>query len=817
MYNNIKGLLVVLLVFLGSINFISNAQQFNVNQVDFKSIKVDNLSDAQIKQLLERAKSTNMSFQQLEAEAMSRGLPYSEAVKLRARVAEIEKGARVSDNSSVENERLFQKSEFLGTKKEIPELIDEKQTLRVYGHEFFNRTNLSFEPNINVPTPQKYVLGSGDQIIIEVWGASQQRYAVTISPDGFVSIPNLGVVLLNGLTIEKASQLIVSRLSTIYSGLRGPNPNTFANVSLGQIRSISVTIIGDIYQPGNYTLPALASAFNAIFLAGGPNEIGSFRNIRLIRNGDVVAELDLYEFFAKGQNVANVRLQDDDIIFVPTYNNHVIFDGEVKRPAIYELKNSETLSDLVSISGGFSAKGYSQRLKIFRKTTSQQKILDVEESLFSSFLMQNGDSIQVERVLDRFENLVTIQGAVFREGEYAYRDGLTLTKLIELADGLREDAFMSRASIYREMENLKVEVIPVDLNLFLSGNSEDILLKSNDLVFINSIFELEDTYTIQIFGEVADPKVYKYSENITLGELVRIAGGLKSSASLARVEVARRIQNPKALKSSAQTADVFTFPLDKQLNLTDEGASFVLNPFDMVFVRKSPDYVPQVSVKVEGQVNFPGEYVITKRNERISDLINRAGGFTTEAYIPGATLLRKVDQSKSHVLKKLASLQTKDTEIDIDEAIESKEQYIGINLKRIVSNPYGSDDLILNEGDILRIPKEYQTVRLSGALLHPVTTRYKANAGVRSYISQAGGFAENARKKKVYVVYANGSVDRTRSFMFIKSYPNVEPGAEIIVPQKPEKEGRTLQESLAIGSMASSIALIIVTILNQVK
>lgn len=792
-----------------------SAQQLPQGMPDFSTIKVDELSDNQIEQLIRRAEQEGRSLQELEAEAINRGMPYNEVLKLRARINEIQRKREQRDTMMAEQERSLQDRDRLSERRPDTLLLDTLDKLKVFGQEFFNRENLSFEPSLNIPTPTDYILAAGDQLQIDVWGASQQSYEVTITPDGFIRISNLGNINVSGMSVEKASELIINRLSTIYSGLRGPNPNTFASVSLGNIRSIKVSITGEAYLPGTYTLPALSTVFNALYLAGGPNTRGSFREIRLMRKGETFATIDLYDFLAKGQTASNIRLRDEDVIFIPTYHNRITFHGEVKRPAIYELREQETLADLVNITGGFSENAYTQRLKIFRKTTTQQKILDVDESLYASFLMQSGDSIFVEPILKRFENRITLQGAVFREGKFAHREGMTLSQLIELADGLREDAFTPRASIYRHQENLRVEVIAVDLQKVLDGQAEDPLLQKEDLVHISTIFELEEALTLQIFGEVQAEGRFPYSQNMTLGELIRQAEGLKESASLARVEVARRIPNRDAQRPGTQIAEVFNFPLDADLSLEDEAASFVLHPFDIVFVRRSPGYETQRIARVQGEVIFPGRYAIASKNEHISDLVKRAGGFTDEAYLPGATLLRRIDKADEERRRQLEMLATTEFEIITETTETGNQHYIGIDLQRIMSNPRSRHDLIVMDGDILRIPQQLQTVRMSGAVLHPTSARYQARTGVRSYVAQAGGFAENARPGKVYVLYPNGSVDRTRSFMGIRSYPSVEPGAEIIVPQKPDRPPRTLQETIAIGSAISSLALVIVTLINQ--
>lgn len=816
MSNNILNYNILTLVFalmLSCFILPVHSQQPDLSQIDFRTIKVDDLEDSQIRQLMNRAESEGMTLQDIEAEAISRGMPYSEIEKLRERVANLEETDE--DVAEGDQRRRVVAEDTLLSIRIFDELFEPEEDIQVFGYELFQRENLSFEPSLNIPTPTNYQLGPGDELIIEVWGASQQTYQQRITPEGQININNLGLIRVSGLTVEKASELIINRLSTIYSGLKGSQPNTFAQISLANVRSIKVTISGDAFMPGTYTLPAFATAFNALYLAGGPSEKGSFRNIRLIRQGETIANIDLYDFLLKGEISLNRRLQDEDLIFIGSTQQQVTIEGEIRRPAIYELTNNETLENLIEYSGGFSPQAYHKRLQVDRKTDSQRKLLNVESDLFSSFMMQNGDQITVNEILERYENRVTIEGAVFREGEYGLNEGMTLNELILKAEGLREDAFLDRASIYRLQDNLELQVIDVDLEEVTDGTSPEILLQREDLIVISSVLDLQVDRTIGIMGEVQEPGTFPYARNITLGEVIRKAGGLNDAASLSRVEVARRIVNRESVNHGNLISEVFTFPLDYNLSLEDEASSFPLEPFDIVFVRRSPGYQSQVLTEVQGEVNFPGNYAITNKTERISDLLIRAGGLTDNAYIPGATLIRQVESSQRERLERLSFLDTANMQLDMEELIETQEQSIGINLEVIMENPRGIHDLILEEGDILRIPQELQTVRLNGALLYPVTTRYQRRTGVRSYVSQAGGFANNASKSNVFVIYANGSVDRTRNYVFFRKYPSVEPGAEIVVPEKPPREGRSIQESISIGSALTSMALVLVTLINR--
>ncbi|MCA1747286.1 MAG: SLBB domain-containing protein, partial [Bacteroidales bacterium] len=473
------------------------------------------------------------------------------------------------------------------------------------------------------------------------------------------------------------------------------------------------------------------------------------------------------------------------------------------------------LADLIDFAGGFTASAYTRRLQVDRKTDSERKMLNVEKELYSSFLMRPGDQLKVGEILEKYENRVTISGAVYREGDFALTDGMTVKSLIAQAEGLREDAFMNRAALYRLKDNMELEVVDLNLTNVLNGTAPNIALQREDLLMISSLLELQQERTVRIMGEVQEPGSFPWAQNLSLGEVIRKADGLTDAASLAQVEVARRVSDRTALQSGASTSEVFSFPLDQNLELTDEAAAFLLQPFDMIFVRRSPGYQTQQLVQVRGEVVFPGSYAISRKNERISDLVKRAGGINSEAYLPGATLIRKVDKNMADRVQRLQALEGSQVEIVTDSLEDDNQQYIGIELAKILSNPGTANDLLLMEGDILEIPQQLQTVSMSGAVLHPTSAIYEQGTGVRGYVSRAGGFSDNALKGKVYVIHPNGSVDRTRHFLFVRSYPNIEPGSEIIVPQKPDRQPRTLQESIAISSAITSLALVIVTIINQ--
>lgn len=805
--------LLFFIIFLVNISHLQAQNLNNINSADLTSINVDELTNAQIQEFVDRASSSGMTMGQLEAAALAKGMSNSEVMKLRRRIDALETETstiNIPDNSSLRSlddinlsvrEDIFQTST-----PEKPE---------IYGRHLFNQKNLTFAPSVNIPTPKNYQLGPGDKILIEIYGASQESYQLIVSPEGRVKISNLAPIQLNGLSIEAATVLLKKRLYGIYSGMKGNNPNTFAQISLGDLRSITINIVGEVELPGTYTLSSLSTVFNALYLAGGPNEKGSFRKINVIRDNTVFRTIDLYDFLLGGISENNVRLQDQDIVFVSEYQSRITIDGEVKRPAIYETVENESLDNLLSFAGGFAEEAFRQKLTITRNTPTQKKILDVNQAEYEHSLLQNGDYVYVGKLLDRYENRISINGAVYREGEYELTEGLSLLGLIKNAEGLREDAYLPLASVYRLQENLKIKIIPIDLGSLINGNAEDILLQREDVVNISSVFDLEEVYNVRISGEIQQPGQFLYYDNMTVAELIRLAGGLKESASHARLEIARRIKDNIAEESKPQIAEVFSFHLSEDLSISNNGNSFKLEPYDIIFVRRSPGYETQQIVSIEGEVAFPGDYSRINKNERISDLIARAGGLSPEAYPKGATLYRRIEmdeQVRQRILEQLEKGSEDTLQLNTEGLL--KEQAIGIDLPAILANPGSEYDLLLKDGDRLKIPIELQTVRLTGALLYPVTVKYDKGMRLSGYVSKAGGYTDNARKNKTYVLYANGSVDRTKSLMWIKNYPAIEPGAEIIVPLKAEKEKISPQAAISMSSAIASMALVLVTLIR---
>jgi protein involved in polysaccharide export with SLBB domain len=802
---------VLLAGFLLIIGIAGSAQVTDVMNQDLSQIKIEELTDDQILQIRQRAEESGLTESQMKALMISRGFPPNEINKLEQRLKQIDSGLsteQIKDRSRQQDTTL--------TPEAMEPIIEFEPgpESRIFGYDLFRNRNLTFEPSLNIPTPHDYQVGPGDQLIIDIWGASQQNYQLQVTPEGNIHIEDLGPIQVSGLTMDQASDRIISRLKTMYAGLSGPNRNTYAQITLGNTRSINVHLLGEVNVPGTYTLSSFATVFNALYASGGPTINGSFRNVELIRNNAVVAVLDIYDFLMYGKQDNNIRLEDQDVIKVNPYVSRVDLTGEVKRPGLYELTRDENMDDALLYSGGFSDKAYQKTLTVYRNTDTEREILNVNKEDFGTFSMQDGDSIPVAPILKRFENRITINGAVYRPGEYSLSDGLTLNELISRAEGLREDAFLNRALIYRTREDLSLEIIPVNLRAIINNETSFTLVKE-DVVSVASIFDLREDYFVEINGEINHEGIFPYMENTSLEDIIVMAGGLKESASLAKVEVARRIKSGDVESISGKISEIFYFNIDKELHISPDASIFTLQPFDQVFIRKSPGYEEARSLRVEGEVLYPGTYVLSSKSERISDLIGRAGGFTQEAYLEGAQLIRKVEinqERRQEIIENLMSESSDSLQFNIE---ESNEQAIGIDLTQIMRNPGSEFDLLLQENDRLIIPKELQTVRLSGALLFPITVRYDKNYNFNKYIAMSGGFADNAKRNKTYVIYANGSVDKTKRFIFIKNYPDVAPGAEIVVPQKQPKERMTTGEIIGITSALSSMALVIVTIINS--
>ncbi len=825
MINRIKYLLFVsLLLFFGEImgQTIPNLQNINV----------DDLTSEQIQRFVEQVETSGYSIDQLEVLARARGMSSLQISKLRRRIAEMQEGD-IDEEAGVKRYRTMPGD--LSTREQIDldrqssfdpfsiiyllDSVSVTDELEIFGLSFFENENFTFEPSLNVATPKNYQVGPGDQIIIDVWGASEQSYVLDVSPEGSITVPNIGPIYLNGLTIERAESRIKQRLKSIYSTLE---QNTFAQVNLGQIRSIKVNVVGDVKYPGTYTLSSFASAFNALYVAGGPTETGSLREIKIFRGGQEVTTLDAYDFLIYGKG-DNIMLQDQDVILVKPYINRITVDGEIKRPAFYETVEGESLQKVIEFSGGFTENAFKKNISLRRNLQNTRTVKTIGFDSLDLFAIQSGDHINIGRITQQFTGRVRVEGAVNFPGEFEIKAGSMLSDAIQFADGFRGDAFMKRAVILREEDDFNLTTISFIPTEVIDG-TYDVPLQAEDLIKVKSLFDLIENYFITVEGEVQVPGNFPYSEGMTVEDIIYLAGGFKESAATSFVEVARRIKNNN---DESIVSEIFNFPISEDLSVGPSSSTFVLQPFDLVVVRKSPIYEEQSVVEIEGEVKFPGKYVLTKRDEKISDLLKRAGGLTDFAYADGATLIRRteffVDSNDKGETEQSARLRReelleqfqRDTAIDVTSQTLKRQESIGIELTKILESPGSKFDLILKEGDILSISRELQTVRIRGEVLYPATVRYDNTYGFREFISNAGGFTDEAKKRRAYVIYANGNARRTRSLLGIKIYPAVAPGAEVIVPSKPERQPMPPQAWIALASSTATLALVIQQIITR--
>ena len=779
--------------------------------MDISNIRADQLSESQIHQLDERIRAEGMSLAEFERLAIQRGGSPSEVRAVRQRIQEYRAGRDERVTLETGQTRTVERA---GEPQFVPIEVDRPtpDSLKVFGMDLFGQVSRTFEPSFNIPTPVDYTLGPGDELVIDVWGAAETNYRLTINAEGNVRIDNIGPIHLNGLTIEEAETRILNRLSNIYSGLRPNNPqeaNTFANVSLGNVRSIKVTVMGEVRQPATYTVTSLSTVFNALYSAGGPTRDGSFRSIQVIRGQDVVATLDVYDFLIYGDQTDNIRLRDQDIIKVNPIINRVHVWGETKRKGFFELKDGETLAHLIDYTGGFTEEAYTKRLVLHRNTPTQRSVSDVLYPEGEDLEIRNGDRLRVGQILERYENRVSIDGAVYRPGDYELTPDMTLYELIQKADGPTQDAFMSRGIIYRLKDDLSLETQSFDVrNLIMNRDEHDITLRRDDQVRISSIFDMREDYTINVSGAVNDAGEFEFAENMTVEDAIFQAGGFRESAAEYRVEIARRVTGENQEYRVDRIAETFRFSVDEDLQFSTDDREFRLKPFDQVFVRPKPNYQPQQAVRIEGEVQFPGTYVLESRNARLSDLIEWAGGLSDYAFPEGASLERQIADTQLEDVELLDTL--------ITETVDGTTQ-VGIQLSDVIRNESSPANLILEPGDVINVPKELQTVRIEGEVLHSVSVRYDGRRSFQSYIDAAGGVTDNAQRRRAYIVYANGEVDRTKRFLFFRSNPDVRPGATIYVPPEPERRELTTQERVSIASSIASTAILIATLVDRLS
>lgn len=685
---------------------------------------------------------------------------------------------------------------------------EDKNKRKVFGRDIFNNKDLTFEPSMNIATPQNYRLGPGDAVYIDIYGASQKTIESTVTPDGTVVIEGFGPVSVSGLTVAQANGRLRATLGARYSSSR-------INLTVGQTKTIMVNVMGNVNAPGSYTLSAFATVFHALYMAGGINEIGTLRNIKVYRGGRQITAVDIYDYILNGRLTGNIRLAEGDVIIVGEYDCLVNITGKVKRPMYYEMKRSESVGTVLKYAGGFTGDAYKKSVRLVRKAGTQYSVYNVGEFELNTFKLEDEDSLSVDSVLPRFQNMVEVKGAVFRPGMYQVGGEISSVKqLIEHAEGVTEDAFTPHAVMHRMKADRTLEVLAVDLQGILNGSVADIPLRNEDVLYVPSKKELEEEKTITIHGEVMYPGIYKYADNETIEDFVLQAGGLKDAASMKKIDVSRRIINPNATTATDTIARTFTFSL-KDGFIIDGEQGFTLQPFDEVYVRTSPGYVEQSNIKVEGEILYPGEYTLSQKDQRLSDIISQAGGFTKWAYIKGARLERTItpdERLRMQTVQKMLSVQNADGDtINVTQLDFGSTYYFAIDMEEAIKNPGSSSDVVLRKGDRIIIPQFTNSVKINGNVMYPNTVTYQKGKSVNYYVKQAGGYGNRAKKSKTYIIYMNGAVAQVGRGV------KIEPGCEIIVPSKPRGQKMSTTEVVALASGTASIATMIATIANLIK
>lgn len=771
------------------------------------------MSDQQVIEYVKQATQEGKEQKQIAAELARRGVTREQAERIK-KLYEQQMGTDASNMQGTELNEARLREE---TQDETTVLTDNQPTTeelaqenQVFGRNIFNTRNLTFEPNNNMATPPNYQLGPGDEVIIDIWGASQTSIRQTITPDGTINMQELGPIYLSGMTVEEANRFLKNKLGTVFS-----NENNQIQVTLGNTRTIQINIMGEVVQPGTYALSAFSTVFHALYRAGGVNDIGSLRNVQLVRNGKKIAAVDVYDFIMQGKIKDDIRLQEGDVIIVPAYDMLVKMSGNVKRPMRFEMKKDETLTALIKYAGGFNADAYSKSVRMVRQNGMEYEVKTVDEMDYSVCQLRDGDVVTVGAILNRFTNKVEIKGAVYRPDIYAL-DGKvnTVRALIEKAQGLMDDAFTNRAVLQRQRDDLTSEIVSVDVKALMNGTIPDIPLRKNDILYIPSIHDLQDLGSVIIYGEVANPDSYPYADNMTLEDLIIQAGGLKEAASTVRVDVSRRIKDTKSVNSTDSIGQMFSFAL-KDGFVIDGQPGFVLQPYDQVFVRRSPGYQTQQNVSIQGEVIFGGTYTLTSKAERLSDLVKKAGGVTNSAYVRGAKLIRVANDEEKKRMQDVVKLMGRELgENAIDSlGLQVDNQFsVGIDLEAALANPGGDADQVLREGDVLNIPKYVNTVKINGAVMIPNTVSYRKGEKVSYYLSQAGGYSQHAKKSKKFIIYMNGQVAKVKG----NGSKQIEPGCEIIVPNK--KQNKTnIGDILGYATSFTSLATMAATIANLFK
>ena len=775
--------------------------------------------EAVVKYALE-GRQSGKSDQQIGKELLARGVTPEQVERLKQKYEDSRTSSETVAADQVisgqRRERPRSSSDTLAV--EIPPVPDPAErgadSRAVFGRNVFRSRALTFEPNENQATPENYRLGPGDEVIIDIWGENERSLREEISPEGNIMVEQVGPVYLNGLTIKEANAKLRGVFGQIYAGVSGDSPASEVRVTLGRLRTIQVNVMGEVEMPGTYRLSSFATVFHALYQAGGVTDIGTLRNIRVLRSGREVASVDIYKYLFHGDSKDDIRLEEGDIVLVPSYDLLVEVTGCVKRPMRYEMEAGEPLSQLLAYAGGFTGDAYGREVRVVRTMGREHELFNVDSVGYGTFALMDGDSVAVGRVLDRYANRIEVQGAVYRPGMYELGEGThTVRELIGRAEGLREDAFRGRALLFRERDDLTPEIVAVDLEGVLSGRLTDISLRRNDVLVVSSVHDLEDRGGFTIGGEVARPGVYPYAAHTTVEDLIVQAGGLLDGASTVKVEVSRRLKDPKSTTPSNGVGKVYAFSLKEGL-VVDGEAGFELAPFDVVEIRRSPGYQPQRQVVLDGEVVFTGNYTLIRKNERLSDLVKRAGGITDDAYVRGGRLIRRMNEEERAVRDAAlrAAQQNRGADSVSLEKLMADDYYaVGIELDKALSNPGSDYDVVLREGDRLVVPEYVSTVKINGDVMYPNTTVYLKDKRVKYYIAQAGGYGARAKRNKAYIVYMNGRVAR------VKGRAKVEPGCEIIVPSKRDRKRMGIAEILGLTTSAASIGTMAASIANMTK
>lgn len=783
------------------------------------SLMAQSMSDSQVLEYVKDGIRQGKEQKQLASELARKGVTKEQAMRVK-QLYEQQNNVNTSKSTGTDiNESRLREE----TKENTSDMLEDHPTTQdlargdqVFGRNIFNTRNLTFEPSVNLATPSNYRLGPGDEVIIDIWGASQNTIRQQISPEGTINISKIGPVNLSGMTVSAANDYLKAALNKIYNGLNNTtDPTSDIRLTLGNIRTIQINVMGEVVQPGTYALSSFSTVFHALYRAGGVSDIGSLRNVQLVRNGKNIATIDVYEFIMKGNTQDDIRLQEGDVVIVPAYDVLVKISGKVKRPMRFEMKKGESLSTLITYAGGFDADAYTRSLRVVRQNGEEYEVNTVKDMDYSIYKMRNGDVVTAEAILNRFTNKLEIRGAVYRPGIYQLSGKLnTIRELVNEAQGLTGDAFLNRAVLYRQREDLTSEVVPVDIRSIMDGTSPNLALMKNDILYIPSIHDLEDRGNVTVHGEVAHPDSYPYADNMTLEDLIIQAGGLREAASTVRIDVSRRIKNPRSTADNDTIGQMYSFSL-KDGFVIDGQPGFILQPYDQVYVRRSPGYQAQQNVAIEGEILFGGNYAMTSREERLSDLVNKAGGPTSYAYLRGAKLTRVANASEKKRMSDVVRLMQRQLgEAMIDSlGIRVEDTFtVGIDLEKALSNPKGNADLVLREGDVISIPKNNNTVTINGAVMVPNTVSYIQGKDVDYYLNQAGGYSDNAKKSKKFIVYMNGQVTKVKG----SGKKQIEPGCEIIVPSKAKKKAN-IGNILGYATSFSSLGMMIASIANLIK